>query len=590
MENYPYRNDIYTDDDRIKIFKNLINHNLTHKINNNNFFYKNIRVLKTLFLYNGQFHYLLADNKAYDNVYILSDTFNDICRSKCGFGNNISPLEYFQNNHNKLVNHIKNKKLEVNKLNMREAIYENTIECSIHNPAVIKFFINKYHAKKVLDPCSGWGDRLLGAMASGIQEYTGIDPNECLHPNYQKMIQLLKQYMPMNNDAAKIDMIEDKMENVNFKKLHYDLVYTSPPYFDYEKYSNNVKQSHISHNRENDWYQDFLQVLIMKSIDALKFGGRMVLYISQEAGKTYMEKMLKWVPTLKNVYYIGSFIYASSSYKQPHPIFIYKKSHRIPRVLYNPKPMVTQIDVNGRKIHVVRDDYIIGGTKTRAAIPIIQKILSDGKINKLIYSGAANGYAQVAIAYTLMLLKRPDINLIFVFQKVHDIEIFKLQELTKFYHSNTTYIIREGPMKILYPIVDAYNKPNEYIIPFGFSFPDYKEVLYENLLMHISVLSNIKRMWLVVGSGTVLSVLQRVLPNTLFFGVQVGREVKDDEVYDKSRLTLYVSSYKFYDKYKGKQYYNSLMNYDAKVMEFVEKYGESGDYVWNVAGAHKHLL
>jgi len=110
------------------------------------------------------------------------------------------------------------------------------------------------------------------------------------------------------------------------------------------------------------------------------------------------------------------------------------------------------------------------------------------------------------------------------------------------------------------------------------------------LLMHISVLSNIKRMWLVVGSGTVLSVLQRVLPNTLFFGVQVGREVKDDEVYDKSRLTLYVSSYKFYDKYKGKQYYNSLMNYDAKVMEFVEKYGESGDYVWNVAGAHKHLL
>ena len=34
---------------------------------------------------------------------------------------------------------------------MGEAIYSNTIECSIHNPCVIKFFIKQYKAKMIIN-------------------------------------------------------------------------------------------------------------------------------------------------------------------------------------------------------------------------------------------------------------------------------------------------------------------------------------------------------------------------------------------------------------------------------------------------------
>ena len=54
-----------------------------------------------------------------------------------------------------------------------------TKECSTHNPLIIKYFIRKFAARRVLDFSSGWGDRLIGALTSDIDLYVGVDPNEC---------------------------------------------------------------------------------------------------------------------------------------------------------------------------------------------------------------------------------------------------------------------------------------------------------------------------------------------------------------------------------------------------------------------------
>jgi hypothetical protein len=76
---------------------------------------------------------------------ILSDLFNDECRVKCSFGNNISPLEYYNDNYDSIIQYMKKKNIKINPFNMREAIYSNTIECSTHHPAIIKYFIDEHN-------------------------------------------------------------------------------------------------------------------------------------------------------------------------------------------------------------------------------------------------------------------------------------------------------------------------------------------------------------------------------------------------------------------------------------------------------------
>jgi 16S rRNA G966 N2-methylase RsmD len=589
MADFPYRNNIYTVTDKINIFKNLINNKLQFKKS----LIKpaiNINVPKQVFLYKGKYYYLQFDSREYFSVMILSDMFNDICRAKCAFGNNISPLEYYENNKHKLITYLNKKHLKHTEFNMRDAIYNNVTECSTHHPGIIKKFIEIYDAKTVLDMSAGWGDRLLGALAAGVDLYVGVDPNPCLHPNYKNMIATLLPYSP--NPNGKYIMVEEQFENYEIKKQNYfDLIYTSPPYFDYEKYTKiSDKQSYISFPTENDWYEGFLQVAILKCIDALSYDGHLVLYLTQERGKSYMEKFLVWMHTHKHIYYMGCIQYSDQKFRGPHPIFIYKKSKSIPNKLYNPKPIIEKIIISNKKFNIVRDDYIIGGTKTRACIQILKSILKNKNIKNIIYSGAINGYAQVAIAYGLYLLKRDNIKLIFIFQNIKSKEISALKEMVLWYHTNTEYIVKDSSMKELYPLIDSYTSVHDYNIPFGFSFDEYEKLLYVQLKKHIDILKNIKKIWLVVGSGTILRTLQKLLPNTFFNGVQVGREIKDENIYDKSRFKLFKSSYKFYEEYKGNVGYHTMLSYDAKLLEFIETFGENDDYIWNVAGIHTYLL
>ena len=439
-----------------------------------------------------------------------------------------------------------------------------------------------------LDPTAGWGDRLLGAMASDIDLYVGTDPNPCLHPNYKSMIYVLGKYSP--NPKAKFVLIESPFETADLSPYsNFDLVYTSPPYFDYEKYSKNNTQSHLTYTNEDSWYKNFLQVSILKSIKLLKSNGYMVLYIGQEKNKSYMEKFLPWVVSLPNIYYLGCIFYSNKKFKDPHPIFIYKKANVIPSRLYNPVPIIQSIKIENNLYNIIRDDYVVGGTKTRAGLLIIQSILTNKNIKQLIYGGAANGYAQVCIGYCLYLLKRPDIKLILPVQKISTREIGSLHKLVRFYHKNTQYIEINDSMKSLYKIVDSYTAESDYIIPFGFGFEEYENMLLKQLTKHKSYFVNVKRLWLVIGSGTILRTLQKLLPNTYFLGVQVGREIKQTDIYDSSRLKLYVSSQKFYQEYNGTVNYHTVNSYDAKVLEFVKIDGQSGDYIWNVGGIHQHL-
>ena len=163
---FPYRDTIYTDDDKIRIFKLLLTESLSKYSNESYTSYPNIKISNIDYLYGGKYVYLMSDPKNKYQLYMLSDLFNDHCRAMCRFGLHESPYVYYKKNKQLILDELAKRKLEPTKLNIREQIYLQTVECSIHNPLIIKYFIKKFQAKTILDFSSGWGDRTYWTASS----------------------------------------------------------------------------------------------------------------------------------------------------------------------------------------------------------------------------------------------------------------------------------------------------------------------------------------------------------------------------------------------------------------------------------------
>ena len=87
----------------------------------------------------------------------------------------------------------------------------------------------------MLDPTAGWGGRMLGAWALGI-DYTGIDTNVNMKPAYDSMIEMLNSKTPAIFEEPKLQMLWQSALDVDFSTLDYDFVLTSPPYVNLEIY------------------------------------------------------------------------------------------------------------------------------------------------------------------------------------------------------------------------------------------------------------------------------------------------------------------------------------------------------------------
>ena len=139
-------------------------------------------------------------------------------------------------------------------------------------PFTTKYLCTNFKATAVLDPCAGWGGRLLGARSLGL-EYTGIDTNINLKKNYDKMLELYGGTM----------IYEDCLE-ADFSTINYDLVITSPPYLNIEKYS------HMPlFDNEKAYYEDFLIPLIKKCRTHITRPGHVCINISNTIYKKYLK-------------------------------------------------------------------------------------------------------------------------------------------------------------------------------------------------------------------------------------------------------------------------------------------------------------
>ena len=168
--------------------------------------------------------------------------------------------------------------------------------CSNFRPATAKTIYELYGKDncKVLDTSSGFGGRLLGFFtAKNTSEYVGIDPNTADSCN--KFILYMGRYF--TNKKAYVNKIGSEdftMDNYPQYENYFDISFTSPPYFDTEKYSDSDTQSYKKFNTYDAWVDGFYRNTIYNSCNALKLDGTFAINIFEKVDniKEYTEEFL----------------------------------------------------------------------------------------------------------------------------------------------------------------------------------------------------------------------------------------------------------------------------------------------------------
>ena len=106
--------------------------------------------------------------------------------------------------------------------------------------------IDRYGIKSVLDPCAGWGERMVTCIAEDI-DYFGIDVNKALCDGYAKIV---KQY----GDSSRHKFVVGDSAIVEIEGI-FDAVITCPPYGDIEIYTEYGAEN-LSRDDFAQWWQD----------------------------------------------------------------------------------------------------------------------------------------------------------------------------------------------------------------------------------------------------------------------------------------------------------------------------------------------
>lgn len=297
--------------------------------------YKSCLNLRDINKYKSWGFVLLEDNPE-DNKELnyLTDYFTLEERIKASFINYDSPLEYFEKNKEEIIKEInKDNNLSLKSVNdittlkewflFDKYMFDHVRFTNNFRISVILKILDIFKPTKWLDISSGWGDRLISAILSPtIQKYYSTDPNLDLHKHYREIIKKFN----VSKDDYKIK--KSGFEKIKIKDYDYDFIFSSPPFFKTEKYSDYPDDSLVNYNTEKDWYENFLLFSIVKALKHLKVNCFFLLNMkffskkdSYLSNKRLIDDLNK-IECLKNC---GSIYYYNHHNYKPREIFIFKK-------------------------------------------------------------------------------------------------------------------------------------------------------------------------------------------------------------------------------------------------------------------------
>jgi 16S rRNA G966 N2-methylase RsmD len=203
---------------------------------------------------------------------------------------------------------------------LKRGIYFNfsLAKSTMFRPQLAKIVVSNLQAKRVLDPCAGWGGRMLGTVSAGAT-YVAFEPNT---ETYNGLVKLSK-FLGIDD---KVLIIKDSALQMDKYDIgEFDLILTSPPYFDLEVYSHEDTQSVKGCDSYQMWVDTFLKPLIELSLIRLKPNGWSCWNV-HNIGKM---KMIEDVKSIHIGYNANKIYSITSSKRQTNQTNIQKKNSDI---------------------------------------------------------------------------------------------------------------------------------------------------------------------------------------------------------------------------------------------------------------------
>ena len=157
--------------------------------------------------------------------------------------------------------------------------FSDTASVSNYKPMVAKAVMVKYSRDgPIVDFSAGYGGRLLGALSLN-KSYVGIEPNRSQVVGSLRMIKALAR-LPFSLPQAQVlnGVAEDELSR--FPRDFAELVFSSPPFFDWEHYSESKRQSFKRFPDYVQWRSSFLKPVISESNRILRKRGYLVLNVT----------------------------------------------------------------------------------------------------------------------------------------------------------------------------------------------------------------------------------------------------------------------------------------------------------------------
>jgi len=570
------------------LVKNIINEDYILKVFNNikkDFKLTIIYNKEPIRHYKGDFKdsYITYISNINYKMDVITDFFIEDIRIECkNIKFNYSSREFYFKNKNKIKKNvlrmIKKKKIKHNEKLKIYYIYKYVInkllirDCDTFPLFVALSIYYTFKPQNVLDMSSGWGDRLISSIIYNNCNYQGIDPNSKLTDKYTNIINTLAK-----NSKNNYNIITDGFENVILKQ-QYDMMFSSPPYFNIEHYSSDNTQSYKKYSNLNKWLKNFMYVSIDKIWFHLINGGFLILVINDikinNTLYSYTNSILKYILNKQNVKFINMLKYKTKLTIQP--IWCFQKVNPIYNNIIDKPFFIKPVLYNNKKFNIIREDYLIGGSKQRIILDIIDTI----KEKNLFYRGPVNGYAQIALAYGCFI-KNKKCHLIL--NKQYNNKHYIITKIAKIFNAIIYEIPKpqnkEKEKEDIQKILNNYT--DNYIFTLGFYNPLAIKT-YKKSLEKLKEIVYPKRLWITASSGTIVDSLLEIFPKTIFNVIFIGDIRKD--YYNHPKINVYRSKLPFRTKTKIIPPYTTELSYDGKIWEFVIKYGKNDDYVFNVAG------
>lgn len=263
-----------------------------------------------------------------------SDYFQELNRMKCGSTLVDSPYSIWTTKHKlaKMNWHFWRKGAlgtsDIGPATFRSAFRLGTYTATQFKPSVAKALYEKHNAVKVLDTSCGWGDRLVGFYATpNTRLYVGCDPNPEVFEVYKKQCLEYERLLGGNPTIIEsdnyfscigikhVEIYNLPSEDVDWKQYEntFDFYFTSPPYFETEKYAESTdKVNNQSWKRYPDyhaWKNDFFFKVNRMVWDTLTNDAYMMINIVpplRVRGKTNLcDDMVDDIKTYPNAHYLG---------------------------------------------------------------------------------------------------------------------------------------------------------------------------------------------------------------------------------------------------------------------------------------------